>query len=331
MKILLFALKKTGKTPVYWIFFAAVLLMPPLFFAAGKQTAVPPAGCVLEDKSDPEAVRIASYLEGSGFLICQDREQLSQDVAAGVLDAGIVIPEGLQAQLERGQFENCLIFVSSPTSAFPDLWKEHAMSALFAVCAPYISAEILEEAGVPRETLFEAYRAYMDAGKLFTFRLTTADGPFLVSRDRSERFFLFALALLLFLSSWFCIASPLADAVRLMRPRIGRGKAFVSLYLPGLLLRFLGLLAAAETACLLAGEGKLMLPAAVYLLLLQLFSLFLALLPGNNWKDTLLFFLAVFSLALCPVYLDLSLLLPPVKTLRPFIPPFWLWILAGMI
>lgn len=330
MKILLFALKKTLKTPIYWIFFAAALLLPPLFFALGRQAAVPPAGFVLEGERDREASRIAAYLKDSGFLSYPDRRSLEEDVAAGELDAGIVIPEGITGRLEKGQFEKCLIYISAPTSAFPDLWKEHAVSALYAVCAPYISAAILEEAGIPRETLFDAYWTRMDAGKLFSFRLTTREGALSVSRDRSERFFLFGLSLLLFLGSWFCVASPLSDSVRLMAPRIGRFRAFVSLYLPGLLLRFAGLFAAAAAACLLAGEARLILSAGLYLLLLHLFSLLLACLPGSTWKDTLLFFTAVFSLALCPVYLDFALIWPPVSLIRSAIPPFWLWMLAGM-
>ncbi|MBR6704661.1 MAG: hypothetical protein IKI82_04455 [Lachnospiraceae bacterium] len=330
MKILLFALKKTVRTPVYWIFLAAVLLLPPFFYSLGRQTKTPPAGCYLESADDAEAAQVAAYLEESGFLPYASREELRADVENGTLDAGVEIPADLSERLKQGRFEECLTFVVSPTSSFPDLWKEHAVSALFAVCAPYISAAILEEAGIPQEKMFEAYWTRMDAGKLFTFRLSTRDGALVVSEDRSHRFFLFALSLLLFLSSWFCTAAPLAESVLGLAPRIGRGKAFTSLYLPGLLVRLAGLFAAAAAACLIAGEGKLILPAGAYLLLLQLFSLLLAMLPGESWKHTLIFFLAIFSLALCPVYLDLSLLLPLLKGLRRLAPPFWLWMLAGM-
>ena len=331
MKIFLFSLKKTIKTPVFGIFFFLILLLPPLFFALGRQTKTPPAGCYLEEAADLEARRVAAYLEGSGFLIYPSAEALQTDVADGTLDAGVQIPADLGGRLSRGEYERCLIFCVSPTSSFPDLWKEHAVSALFAVCAPYISAAILEEAGIPRETLFEAYWSRMEAGKRFTFRLTTQDGALVVSEDRSERFFLFALSLLLFLSSWFCVPSPLAESVRALAPRIGRGKAFLTLYLPGLLLRTLLLALSAAAACLLAGRAAILPPALLYLLLLQLFSLVLTFLPGEAWKNTAIFFLAIFSLALCPVYVDLGLLLPALKPLRALTPPYWLWLLAGLV
>ena len=331
MKILLFSLKKMLKMPVYWIFFAAVLLLPPFFFRLGRETKTPPAGYWLEDGADIEAKRVADYLDGSGFLPYESAEALTADVETGELDAGIGIPADLGAQLAAGDFEKCLIFYCSPTSSFPDLWKEHAVSALYAVCAPYISATILEEAGIPRETLFEAYWTRMDAGKLFTFRFSTRDGALIVSQDRSERFFLFALSLLLFLGSWFCTAAPLGESVRALAPRIGKKKAFVSLYLPGLLLRTAGLFFAAAAACLAVQKSGWILPAAVYLLLLAVFLLLPALLPGENWKNTLILFLAIFSLPLCPVYLDLSLLLPALSPLRWITPPYWLWVLAGMV
>ena len=39
-------------------------------------------------------------------------------------------------------------------------------------------------------------------------------------------------------------------------------------------------------------------------------------------------FLLLISLALCPVYADLSLALPAVSVIRCFLPPYWLWMLA---
>ena len=64
---------------------------------------------------------------------------VTEAVENGTLDAGVEIPADLSERLKQGRFEECLTFVVSPTSSFPDLWKEHAVSALFAVSAPYIS------------------------------------------------------------------------------------------------------------------------------------------------------------------------------------------------
>ena len=64
----------------------------------------------------------------------------------------------------------------------------------------------------------------------------------------------------------------------------------------------------------------------------MLFFLFLlGLLPGRKWKDLLVFFIALFSLALSPMYVDLSLLIPLAGKLRLLLPPVWLWLLAGML
>ena len=45
----------------------------------------------------------------------------------------------------------------------------------------------------------------------------------------------------------------------------------------------------------------------------------------------LVIFLALFSLALSPMFVDLSLLLPAAGKLRYLLPPCWLWALAGML
>lgn len=43
MKLLLFSLKKTLRTPLYWIFVLGILLLPPFFYHVGRHTAAPPS------------------------------------------------------------------------------------------------------------------------------------------------------------------------------------------------------------------------------------------------------------------------------------------------
>ncbi len=330
MKILLFSLKRTLRTPLYLLFLLAVALLPPLFYHLGRTTDYPPAGYVAEDPSDPASAQVAAYLEEAGFLVFSSEEALTEAVVKGELDAGVVIPAGLTDLLRAGSFRKIIRFFSTPTSSFPDLWREHACTAIFAVYAPYMSADLLEETGITEEEVLDTYDELMAEGRLFTFTLSTRRGRLIPDKDRSRRFFLGAASLLLFLSTYFCVSAPLMESVRALAPRVGKGKALLSLYLPGLFLRALGLWGASFLACLAAEEKSFVRPLSLYLALLLLFHFLLCLMPGDNWKEVFLFFLTVFALALCPIYMDLSLLAPFLGKIRPLLPPFWLWMLASL-
>ncbi len=330
MKILLFSLKRTLRTPLYFLFLLAVTLLPPLFYHLGRTTDYPPAGYYAEEASDPASAQVIAYLEEAGFLAYPSEEALTEAVARNEVDAGVTIPAGLTEILQTNRYQKILRFLTSPTSAFPDLWREHACTAVFAVYAPYMSADLLKDAGITEEEMLDCYQTLMAQGRLFSFTLSTRTGRLIPDLDRSRRFFLGAVSLLLFLSVYFCVSAPLMDSVRALSPRIGRGRALMNLYLPGLVLRILGLFGAAAAACLIAGETDYIRPVGLYLLTLVLFHFLLCLLPGDNWKDVFLFFLTVFALALCPIYMDFSLLLPILGKLRLALPPFWLWLLAGM-
>ena len=331
MKLLLFSLKKTLKTPLYWIFLLGVLLLPVLFYHVGRQVTAPPAAYYLANPQDADSALVAGHLKDAGFLAYDSEEALRRDIELGKLEGGVIIPGDLTDRLRRGDYEGSLLFIASSTALLPDLWQNHTAAALLAVYSPYISARILEEEGITEEEMKAAYSEMMESGQLFHFVITTRDGVLVPDVARSRRFFLGALALLLFLASYFCISAPLWELAEDMHLRVGKGRALRSLYAPGLLLRGLGLFLAAAGACLLCGEKAYILPALGALTAMLLFHFLLHLLPGKRWKDLLIIFITLFSLALSPMYVDLSLLLPLIGKLRLLLPPVWLWWLAGML
>ena len=84
---------------------------------------------------------------------------------------------------------------------------------------------------------------------------------------------------------------------------------------------------AAACASLLCGRAAMLLPLLFYVLLLAIYGSLLKLIPGKNWQGIFCLFLLLLSLALCPIYTDLSLVVPAVAIARCFLPPWWLWIL----
>ncbi len=330
MKSVFFALKKSLRAPVYLLFLLLILTVPPLFYALGRESSMPRGGFAIEDNQDPEAARMGAFLREADLVEMPDRDSLYEAVARGEIDAGTVIPGDLSLRLARGEYQACLEFISAPDSAFPDLWKEEAVSALLAVYTPYIAASLLEAEGVDPALVFEDYWARMDKGMLFHFEITEADGAAPEEGARSRRFFLFAISMLLFLASWFALAAPAGESYRMMKERIGRKQALRNLFLPLLGVRALGLWLACGAACALSGchqWGRL----SVYWLALLLLSALLALSPGQSWKTILIYLMALLSLALMPLFADLSLLVPLLSGLRKLLPPLWPFLLAGLL
>ena len=330
MNKLLFALKHALKTPLFILFLLMILLLPPVFYGIGAQEGSPRAAYGLEDTADPDAGKMAGHLKKAGMIPYTDLEQMRQDVAAGRLDAALLIPAGISSRLEKNDIAGILTLYTNPAALLPDLWQNHSAAALFAVYAPYISSSILKEGGVTQEEMMNAYDSAMEDKKLFTFQITSTDGAALKDNSRAQRFFLGTLSLLLFLSVFYGIGAPLKEASPRTMPRIGRRAALAHLFGPGLLLRSLGMTAAAAGACLLASENKYILPAVLYICLLLLVTCLLLMIPNERHSELAVLFITLYSLALCPLYIDFSLLLPVLGKLRLLLPPYWLWLLSGM-
>lgn len=328
MTSLRFAVKRLFVTPWFTLFWILILLVPVLAQRAAAEVAVPSPGYAIEGNADGDAVQMADYLEKAGFLRFDSQEALRQAVSEGRIDAGAVIPGNISSILQKGAVKESLVLIKSPNSFLPDLWQEHAVSALFGVYAPYIMADALDGSGLSEEEIFAAYRERFDSGSLFTFDIESAKGHVEPLTDRQDRFFLGALSLLLFAAAFYAAAEPLTDDSRALSARSGRQAAFSHFFLPGAAVRYLLLWLAGAGAALWCGRPSMLPALALYMLLLALFGLVLKLLPGTAWQEMLCLFLLLLSLALCPIYSDLSLVFPAVSVIRRFLPPYWLWTIA---
>ncbi len=328
MTSLRFAVKRLFVTPWFTLFWILILLIPVMAQRAAADVAVPAPGYAVEGSADEDAARMAAYLEEAGFQRFASEEALLDAVDKGKADAGVVIPGNISSKLQEKDVKNCLSFIKSPNSFLPDLWQEHVSAALFGVYAPYVMADALDGAELSEEEIFAAYYDRFDAGKLFSFDIISAKGHVEPLTERQDRFFLGALSLLLFAAAFYAAAAPLTAETRALSARSGRKAAFVYFFLPGTVLRYLLLWLAGAGAALLCGRAALLPALALYVLLLAVFSLVLKAIPGRSWQGMLCLFLLLISLALCPVYADLSLAVPAVSVIRRFLPPYWLWMLA---
>ena len=328
MTSLRFAVKRLFVTPWFALFWILILLVPVMAQRAAAEVAVPAPGYAIEGSADDDAARMAAYLEEAGFVRFASREDLRQAVDEGKADAGVVIPGNISSKLHNNTTENCLVLIKSPNSFLPDLWQEQVSAALFGVYSPYIMADALEGSDLSEEEIFAAFYERFDAGKLFSFDIDSAKGHVEPLTERQNRFFLGALSLLLFAAAFYAAAEPLADETRALSARSGRKAALTHFFLPGAAVRCLLLWLAGACAALLGGRPGMVLPVALYVLLLAVFGLVLKAIPGTAWQGMLCLFLLLLSLALCPIYNDLSLVFPAVAVIRRFLPPYWLWMIV---
>ena len=328
MNALRFAFKRLFVTPWFTLFWLLILALPLMAQRAAADVAVPAPGYTVDGTADDDARRMAAYLEKAGFLRYASPEELAQAVASGKADAGLTVPGSISEKLRNGEVEGCLVLVRSPNSFLPDLWQEHASAALFGVYAPYIMADSLDGSDLSEEEILAAYNERFDRGSLFSFDIEKAAGRVEPLSERQNRFFLGTVSLLLFAAAFYAAAEPLTDDARALSLRSGRKAALSRFFLPGAAVRFLLLWIAGAGAALLCGRPALLLPLALYVLLLAVFGLVLKALPGKAWQGMLCLFLLLLSLALCPIYTDLSLIVPQISVVRVFLPPYWLWLLA---
>lgn len=330
MKLWFFSLKQALLHPVFWIFLIGILVLPPLLFGVGERSGMPVGGYYLEDPSDADSQRMAELLETQKFIPYSDFQAMKKDVSEGVLDAGAVVMKNLTERLKTGDFEGSVVVFISPTSLYPELKQAEAASALFTTYAPYVTERALAETDISLEEIKDEFEKRVGnvEERLFTFNISYRSGKAVPASATGRRFFLGALALLLYLGTYFGVAMPLFDRFKSVSERVGRKAALRAYLLPGLLTRTVFFLAAAAGAVLVAGTPDYLLPATAYtLLLIALHSLFM-LIPGM-WKDIAVLFVAAFGLVLCPIYLDFSLLWNPIRFVRLPLPPYWLWLLAG--
>lgn len=330
MRSFLFALKHLLRNAVFPVFLALTIALPALAGLAASRALLPPAAVFAEDPDDFDTARLVKCLSEAGFRVTESRQALEYGVSMEQYDAGIVIPSDFSERLKANDVEGIFTMVTSQSTSLEPLWREHAGAALFSVYAPYLTGEILEELDLSGEAFFTEYYALMDGDPLFVFELETLDGRAPQTGSiRARNFFLGLLSVLLFLSAFFGIAMPVLKETRRLSGRLPLRNVIRSFTVPGLLVRVLFLLLTALVSCLAAGHPESILPAVLASLAMAVVSLLPWLFRSDSWQVILGAFIVLFSLALCPVFIDLSIFFKPVSVIRLFLPPYWLWLFGG--
>ncbi|MBR3703928.1 MAG: hypothetical protein IKM11_00350 [Oscillospiraceae bacterium] len=323
MRVLLFALKRALRKisyPILLVLCAGAIFLVSLDAAA---PSYPPAGVCGGDGSSA-AQRIMSCLTDNGFLLFDDENEMVHQVESGALDCGVTLPDDLLLRLESGEMDGCVRFVTSPLSLIPDRYRSHASAAVFREYAPYIAAAVLEKGGVMREEVLAEYEAMFAKGYAFSFEITTADEES-APPVGSDALVIGTAALLMFA---VFLGAPTDDVRGNLPRRIGAKKMLLMVVLPRELVIAMLAVVAGGLGLVLAGAAQWVAPFAVYVLLLGALRIVLMAVVGERERYILLSVILLASLALCPIFTDLTLVMPPLRVVRCILPPYWLWLAA---
>lgn len=335
----LLSLKRAWRSVYFPVLLLILTLALVLSVSLSESEEIPFAGICDLDGSASSA-RVCEYLLDNRFLLCEEESALRAMIASGDLSCGVIIPPDFEKALLAGNVDGVVRFITSPTSFLPHLYKNHVTAALFSEHAAVISAQAMEEAGIPREELYQAYREMMNEGLLFSFETEYTDAPGAViagaTEPRARNHAMSVASLLIFVMLMFSVCDLLTRDMQALPCRIGVKHTVLQAVIPHMAVRDAGILLAAAAAATVSflWDGStvllsLLLPLCLYTLAVTAAAwLAAALFSHASALRVFTVFTVMSAFVLCPVYLDAALFVPAIRYLRPLSPPYWLWMLA---
>lgn len=313
------------------VFAAAVYFAPTL---SGEESIRAAAVCDL-DGSEISS-RVTATLREYGFEICGDEELMRERIASGQYDCGAVLPRGFGERLAKSDLEGAVDFIVTPTSYADDMYKNYITAAVYTEFAPYITYDALLETELTKGEVLRAYKDRLEAGLLFSFDIESTDGEVSVSAERPRTYTLAAVAFLVFAIMTYTVCDVLRGDVEYLSDRIGRGRVVLLSVIPTITVRILCVLAVYGLSAYIRGAAEndpmlkeLFFAVVGYTVSVTAFALLLAAVFRSSGRiEIFSFYVLVTSLVLCPVYMDLSALVPILGQVRFLVPPYWMWLFA---
>jgi len=339
MTFLIIAFKRTFRKayfPVFLIILTAVLVLIP---DVGREEKLAPAGIYDADNSEISK-RVVKHLINNGFTVCRDEESLREGISNGELDCGAILTEGFDDLILENNLDAAVPFLTSPTSYLPEIYKNHLAAAIFTEVTPIIVADALKETGISQEESISKYRDMMESGAVFSFEMLQTDEIVLNHEEKRASVYAITVAsFLIFTLLLYAICDNMTDNGNDVAIRVGKIRLWMCAILPGMAVRVIFIIFSAAIAAGIALLVKkehvlvsLILPVILYALCIALFAMLTAVVVKKVSVILILtFFILLFSLILCPIYTDISLVIPWISTVRLFLPTYWLWIFAGII
>lgn len=327
-------------------FFLILLLLLPLglhMLHKAETQSSDKIAIALFTEGNPWNEKVASELiagdHSFDFYLCETREELSADVAAGKAECGYVFSEELRDKLKDGTYKRQITVVASPSTVAEKLASETVFAGLFRVYGRELLKEYSETgeafAGFSGDAwagLEPLYDNYLENGSTFSFEYAAIDGS-AIQNDSVKAVFPIRgiMSIFIFIMGLAVAVTACEDEKRgLFAALAGRKKAacvIAQLSAPVVFTCGSAFLCLMLTGTL-NGWGKEIIALILYGAVTVIFSYLLL----RVVKNTLLLagfipFFIIACLIACPVFADLSAFLPILKVIRLFLPPYYYLIL----
>lgn len=335
MSFFTLAAKRLFRSLPFLVSLLLMLLTVTASLYTDRGLAEPTAGYAT-DSSGPETEALLERLSTYGFRRYASEQELREAIADGSLDCGAVFSDDLEARITSANLENSVLFVCSPTAHLPMLFRLELVSELLTSASPYFSTPILNELAPTADLgaeIAERYRQDILSEQGFVFDIETINGtpPKEVGFDVSLA--VTTLSVFLFLMPLLTSCRLFGSQYKGLEKRLGERKTLATVFFPEALL---SLLVTIGAVCLvvplggrLSGEESFLewlVPAIIASLLCAAFGLLLPLVLRR--ADTLQMLtvpVLLATLVLCPLFINIAILIPSTNTLRLFLPTFWIF------
>lgn len=327
------ATKRVLKNPLF-LFMLVFLCFCVLFFGSiEKEVTLPKTGVTLTD-SDPEAVNLHNRLRDDGFIPYENEAVMCEAIRTGEIAMGVSVKAGLTERMLAGDMEGATKLFCTPTTSFITVTSLRISAHLGDIYAPYMTERMIKNYGIT--LTHEEVREYMDTcyaeDAQFEFVFSDMDGKPLERASYSQSLIFGMLAVLLFCLFALCTCTEKDASYRNLHDRLGTRRAFFSLLLPSYAVKYAVTLAVTGGACyachivygtdvsalfgrcalylfFLMGVGALLWASLYYISRVQLFVMIVA----------------VASLGVCPIFVDIGFLADIPEFARMLLPPYFFY------
>ena len=274
------------------------------------------------------------------FYRAESPESLRADVAAGRAECGYIFPDDLRERLENGDYKRCIRLVVSPATVTAGISSEAVFAGLFRL----YGRELLEKyvrsgaafgtlrnvSGADQlwQELEPVYERYLSDGSTFSFEYETVNGGILKENAVMAVFPARGMgAVLIFVMGLAAAVMAGEDEKRGLFAAVGDRRRRLLQLAEIAAFVFLGSVSAGIALMLSGscrGAAAELAILAVYGCMTVVFSFLLLTAVRNPLAvaGTIPFFI-LGSLAVCPVFADLSIFVPALKIVRYFFLPWY--------
>ncbi|MEF9939010.1 MAG: ABC transporter permease [Clostridium sp.] len=333
-----FSCKRQFKRPAFLI----VLLLLPigmgLFHRAetGGSNQISIALFTEQDEwNESVAAELIREEHSFAFFTCDTREELSRAVASGKAECGYVFSHGLRDKLEDNTYKRSITVVTSPSTVAEKLASETVFAGLFRVYGRELLKEYGEEGdafktiqGDVWTELEPLYDKYLNNQSTFSFEYATVDGG-IIEKDTVKAIFpIRGIAAIFILIIGLTAAVTVGeDRDRGLFMTVSRRQKMACMMAQ--LTAPVAFACASAFFCLLftgtsAAIGKEIIALFLYGILTIVFSyLLLRIVKNPLVLAGMIPFFTIGSLVICPVFADLSVFIPALRTIRYFFLPYY--------